>query len=215
MPRPVFLFDYDGTIADTLVVYERAIGLALEALGLPPFATREALLRLFDDNMTVGLRRLGLADAQIRELFERLTPPLAEAQDGVALFPGVAALLRTLAEHAHVAVVTSNVGAVVRPRRARDGLLDCVEDVVGSDVEPSKIRKIRSFQARVPAGTPVHYVGDTLGDMLEGRAAGAITVAVAWGWHSPERMRPARPDVVARSPRDILALGRIPGQRSP
>ena len=213
MDQSLFLFDYDGTIADTLAVFERAMDLAFAGMDLAPLADREAFLRLFDENMAVGLRRLGLGQDQVRELFDRLAPSLAAAQDEVLLFPGMAGLLRTLAQHARVAVVTSNVGAVVRSRLEREGLLDCIEDVIGSDVEHSKIRKIRSFQARLSPGTPVHYVGDTLGDMLEGREADAVTVAVSWGWHPPERMRPARPDIVVGAPQDILSL--VPASRFP
>jgi len=206
MAPPIFLFDYDGTLADTLAVFERTMTPALTALGFPPLVGREAFLRLFDDNMTVGLGELGIGPAQAQELFVALRPLLIAEQDNTPFFPGVPEMLRQLSRRAQVAVVTSNVGEVVRPKLAEAGLLAHVTDIVGSDIEPSKVRKIQSFQARAPEGTPVYYVGDTVGDMREGRMAGAITVAVAWGWHSPERMGAVSPDVIAQSTDDILAL---------
>jgi len=206
MTQPIFLLDYDGTLADSLAVWKRCLAEALVALGVPRLRGQEGFLQLFDDNMTAGLHDLGLGRAQIRALFDDLRPKLVAEQDNTPLFDGIPEMLRELSQHAEVAVVTSNVGAVVRAKLADEGLLDCVSDVLGSDAEPSKVRKIQRFQDRAPEGTPIYYVGDTLGDMREGRVAGAITVAVAWGWHSTERMSTAYPDVIAQSPQDILAL---------
>ena len=206
MTQPTFLFDYDGTLADSLAVWEQCMARALVALGIPPLADQDEFLGLLDDNMHVGLRDVGLDETQIQALLAELRPMLVAEQDNTPLFAGVPEMLRALSQRAQVAVVTSNVGAVVSAKLAEDGLLAYVTDVLGSDAEPSKVRKIQSFQARAPEGTPVYYVGDTLGDMREGRIADAITVAVAWGWHPVERMSPAAPDVVVQSPEDILAL---------
>ena len=40
----------------------------------------------------------------------------------------------------------------------------------------------------------IYYVGDTKGDMIEGKQAGAVTVAVTWGWHTAENLAQASPD---------------------
>jgi phosphoglycolate phosphatase len=50
------------------------------------------------------------------------------------------------------------------------------------------------------------YVGDTVGDVVEGRQAGARTVAVTWGWHDENLLRGARPDHVASSPHELVEL---------
>jgi phosphoglycolate phosphatase len=206
MTQPIFLFDYDGTLADSLAVWEQCMARALAALGVPPLADHDQFLGLLDDNMHIGLRDVGLDEAQIQALLAELRPVLVAEQDNTPLFAGIPEMLRELSQRAQVAVVTSNVGAVVSAKLAEEGLLAYVTDVLGIDAEPSKVRKIQRFQRQVPESAPVHYVGDTLGDMREGRTAGAVTVAVAWGWHSVERMRAAAPDVVAQSPQDILAL---------
>jgi len=48
-------------------------------------------------------------------------------------------------------------------------------------------------------------VGDTVGDVLEGRQAGIRTMAVTWGWHSEERLAQAEPDLIVRTPQEVLA----------
>jgi phosphoglycolate phosphatase len=204
----VFLFDYDGTLVDSLAVFKLCLNQALGGQGLPALDVEEDFLRLFEGNMNEGLRALGLAPEQGAPLLADLGSRLARCQDQAPFFPGIPEMLRDLVGRAEVAVVTSNVGEVVRGKLAQAGLLDLVTEILGSDAEPSKVRKIQRFRNRVPAGTPVHYVGDTLGDMREGRAAGAITVGVAWGWHRPDRLRQAHPDHIANTPADILALAK-------
>jgi len=62
------------------------------------------------------------------------------------------------------------------------------------------------------------YVGDTVGDIVEGKAAGVRTIAagvrtiaVGWGWHDAERLLGASPDYLAQTPADLLEfLGRRP-----
>jgi phosphoglycolate phosphatase len=205
-PSSVFLFDYDGTLVDSLRVFKLCFNQSLTTQGLPALHEDEEFLRLFEGNMNGGLRDLGVTAEQNALLLGDLGRRLATCQDQAPFFPGVPEMLRDLATRAEVAVVTSNVGDVVRGKLAKAGLLDLVTEVLGSDAEPSKVRKIQRFQSRVPEGTPVHYVGDTLGDMREGLEAGAITIGVAWGWHAPDRLRQADPDHIVQNPTDFLAL---------
>jgi phosphoglycolate phosphatase len=59
--------------------------------------------------------------------------------------------------------------------------------------------------ARYP-GLSAYYIGDTKGDMIEGRKAGAITVAALWGWHAVEKLEEGAPDHFVRSPEALLDL---------
>jgi len=59
--------------------------------------------------------------------------------------------------------------------------------------------------ARYP-GLSAYYIGDTRGDMIEGRKAGAITVAALWGWHAVKKLEEGAPDHFVRSPEALLDL---------
>ena len=50
------------------------------------------------------------------------------------------------------------------------------------------------------------FVGDTVGDMVEGREAGVGTIAAAWGWHTAAQLSGAAPDHLAAEPADLLML---------
>ena len=53
---------------------------------------------------------------------------------------------------------------------------------------------------------PAFYVGDTKGDMIEGRQAGAVTLAVTWGWHSAEKLTEGTPDNMVLTPVELEKL---------
>ena len=52
----------------------------------------------------------------------------------------------------------------------------------------------------------IYYVGDTTGDIKEGKQAGIKTVGVTWGWHSKEKMAAAGPNYLVDHPRELLQL---------
>jgi len=81
-----------------------------------------------------------------------------------------------------------------------------VAEALGGEQEASKTRKIRSVRRRFGESLSAWYVGDTVGDVLEARAAGVGTVGVAWGWHGVERLRRVKPDRMAHAPSDLLDL---------
>jgi len=51
-----------------------------------------------------------------------------------------------------------------------------------------------------------YYIGDTSGDVYEGKEAGAITIAVTWGWHEQERLIKAGPHFLVHTPKELEHL---------
>jgi phosphoglycolate phosphatase-like HAD superfamily hydrolase len=43
-------------------------------------------------------------------------------------------------------------------------------------------------------------------DKIEGKKAGAVTVAVTWGWHSKEKLADASPDHMVHTPAELVTL---------
>jgi len=52
----------------------------------------------------------------------------------------------------------------------------------------------------------IYYIGDTTGDIKEGKEAGVKTVGVTWGWHSKALLAASRPDYLFDTPEDLLQL---------
>jgi phosphoglycolate phosphatase len=196
----IVMFDFDGVIADSWCAQKAAFAGALRAHGLDDFATSATFLDLLEANWFEALLDAGLPREVVADIESAFGGgPTPE------LFPGMADVIERLAEAHPVIVITSSATAdverVLAQRRVRG-----VTEVIGGDVEPSKTRKIRSVRRRYGESREAWYVCDTTGDVVEARAAGAVTVGASWGWHGEERLLRAAPDRMARHPSDLLDL---------
>lgn len=196
----IVMFDFDGVIADSWCAQKGAFVGALRDHGLHDFATSATFRDLLDDNWFEALRDSGVSEEVVLQIEEGFgATPTPE------LFPGMAEVIERLAEAHPVIVITSSDTEDVR-RILDERDVRGVLEVIGGDVEPSKTRKIRSVRRRFGESREAWYVGDTTGDVLEAREAGAVTVGAAWGWHGEERLLRVGPDHVARHPSDLLDL---------
>lgn len=200
----LIMFDFDGVVADSFEVFYAEFRAAVEDLGFHKLQTRNDLLGLFEGNAFVQLVKLGFPVWRLKRLGERFGPRIAEANQRVHPFPGMPELLAELAAEHTVYVISSNTTKAVEDFLQKHQIAG-VCDVLGADKERSKVKKIRQTMKQHPGSTP-WYVGDTKGDMLEGREAGAATIAVTWGWHSEERLRTGNPDHVVHSQDELKRL---------
>jgi phosphoglycolate phosphatase len=193
------MFDFDGVIADSLDDQCRAFVETLRANGLEHLATPARFLDFTETNWFEALAEAGVPEdvvAEIEEAFGAAPSP--------ELFPSMAEIVGHLSAAHPVIVITSSRTEVVERILDEHGVH--VAEVLGGEQEASKTRKIRSVRRRFGESLAAWYICDTVGDVLEAKAAGATTVGVAWGWHGEERLLRAEPDLIARTPRDLLDL---------
>ncbi len=201
---PVIMFDFDGVIADSFEVFYHEFSAAIETIGFVKLSSRESLLKLMEGNMFASLVKLGFPMRKLRALGKEFQPRIEAANARVEPFAGMPELLSELAAAWPTYVITSNQTSAIEHFLARyqvSGVLD----VIGADKEPSKVKKIRKVLRNHRGCTP-WYIGDTKGDMLEGNEAGAMTVAVTWGWHKEAKMLEGKPKRVVHTPEELRAL---------
>ncbi len=200
----IIMFDFDGVIADSYEVFFTTFTGVCTEMGFERLNSRETFLKLFDGNLIRQLLWMGFPVWRLKRLMRRFQPRITEANQRVRPFDGMPEILNELAAAHTVYVITSNVSGTVAEFLARFGVRGIV-DVIGAEREPSKVKKIRKVVKQHPECRP-YYIGDTKGDMLEGRAAGVATVAAGWGWHPPERLQEADPDHLLLAPVELRAL---------
>ena len=196
----IVMFDFDGVIADSWRAQSGAFVGVLREHGLHDVATSATFRALLEANWFEALVRTGVPAAVIDDI-ERAFGETPAPE----LFPGIGEVIERLALTYPVIVVTSSATTKVE-RALRDRGVRGVREVIGGDVDPSKARKIRSVRRRLGESLEAWYVCDTVGDVAEAREAGASIVGVSWGWHGEERLLRARPDRMARHPRELLDL---------
>ena len=208
------LFVLDGTLFDTFEILVEAQNGALAEFGEPP--VDEAELRPLigiplAKQMEILRGMTGPKVAAVNESYYRRFVALVE--QGVRLYPGVKDTLAALADRPIGTMTT-------RRQKVADLMLRVAEirpyftKVVGGDeVSRPKPEPDLPRHAAKALGLPPNecvVVGDSPVDILAGRAAGMLTVAVTYGYGKLDELRGARPDEeIARFadlPRAVKAL---------
>ena len=205
--RKLFLFDFDGVLADSLDLYAEAVARCLERIGTPIVKNREDYLALFEGNFYESMAARGVDLAAFAQAAKEILPGIDYG--AMKPFDGLIPVLDSLQKDHLLAVISSNGSRTIRRMLERFGFDPYFEEVLGSDFLFSKKDKIDYALAKY--GIPperTFYIGATTGDIVEARAAGVRTVAVTWGWHSRERLVAAHPDFLVETPEVLLSVGK-------
>ncbi len=196
------MLDFDGVIANSLkVTHEATVG-ALRQHGRYDLVSEDLLPRLVESNWFEALRALGVSSAAMRAMDDLVARRVAAGE--VAPYDGMPETVACLGARHRVVIVTSNRSDIVEKFLAQWAFTG-VEEVLGGDKGESKVPKLRGAVGRHPH-REAWFVGDSVGDIVEGRAAGVSTIAATWGWHSERQLLEAAPDRVAHRPQELLEL---------
>lgn len=204
--RPTLVFDFDGTLADTLSSIIHIINNHADEFSIVPLGERdvEDLRRLSSREI---LRKYDISRLRLPKLIVRSQKELHARIDEVDLFPGIRELvLRLKAEGFRLGILTSNSGANVRKLlRARD--LD-VFDFIHSEIrffgKKRALRRLLRKQGLRP--DEVIYVGDEARDIEACRKVPIPVISVSWGFHRRDLLSALLPDYLVDSPAEILAI---------
>ena len=201
----LFLFDFDGVLADSLDVYEKTVKDCLKDIKQPLIKTREEFLELFEDNFYESLKNKGI---DLDEFMKAADDILAQVKiKDMKPFPDVAPVIKELHTKHCLIVVSSNDYASIKEALDLFNYDDYFRDILGSDFMFSKKEKILYAAGKYNVALEdIYYIGDTTGDIKEGKQAGVKTVGVTWGWHGKEKMAAAQPDYLFDTPGELLQL---------
>ena len=211
------LFDCDGTLVDSQHTICAAMETCFAAAGLEPPA-RERTRRV------VGLSLVEAMGAMLPEADAETHAALAEdykrafhamrAQGPIEepLFDGIADLIDALeADGWLLGVATGKSDRGLSLCLEAHGLSGRFVTLQTADRHPSKPHPSMIHAAMAQAGAgpeTTMMIGDTSYDMAMARAAGAMAVGVAWGYHGPDELVAAGADHIADHPSAIIALTR-------
>lgn len=209
MRYKAILFDMDGTLLDTLTDMADAVNHILSVHGWPLRTTEE--VRAFVGN---GARRLMERAVPTEVTGSDFEAVLTEYRDwyqshncvATAPYPGIPALLRTLAAAGvRIAVVSNKPDATTRALAEKffPGVpaLGQREDVPPKP-DPTLVRRALA-QLGVTAADAV-YVGDSEVDVSTARNAGLPLVAVSWGFRSRRTLTEAGAETIADTAAELL-----------
>lgn len=202
MVQKVLVFDYDGTIVDSYRAYARRFLALLEKYCLQ--GKVKDLKSLYVSNFSHSLIEQGLTRKEILALIHDIRVPFDGKPAMIEPFDGMVQLMNTLTKKYRVYVVTSNLTSVIQ-ESLEYWKIRGVKEVMGGDMELSKVKKLARIRKRYP-GAELFYIGDTVGDVHEAKEAGYRAVAVAWGYHTKKQLESEHPDTLVTKVSELREL---------
>lgn len=202
------VFDWDGTLMDSAGLIVNALRLAAADLGLEPpseASARHIIGLGLKDALQHALPKLAPSDYST--LATRYRHHYLSGDEGLALFPGAAEMIRGLhAEGRMLAVATGKSRHGLDNALASSGLGACFHatrcaDECHSKPHPQMLLEILEEFDKSPDSTLM--IGDTTHDLQMANNAGVPSVAVSYGAHPEAQLVALEPLHCAHSIQDL------------
>lgn len=194
MKYKLAIFDFDGTLADSLPWAAGVVNEFADQYGFQRVDPSDHdVLRNFDAKQL--MQHLGVKMWKVPQMAIHVRRRMAEEIDKIPMFPGVSEMLQQLsAAGMTLAVVSSNSEANVRQvigpqNSALVHDFDCGAAVFG---KASKLKAVMKRCRTEPEQAIL--IGDEIRDAAAARKVKMAFGAVAWGYTNPEALQTQAPD---------------------
>jgi len=216
--KPLALFDLDGTLIDTTELILQSFAHAFDAHLPGRLPTRADLISTFGRSLPAALLDLAILNgaADPERLADEMLTTYRDFQKVhhdtlIQPFDGIAEMLAALdARGYRLGVVTSKMQHFAR-RGMRifdlEKYFDVAvfhDDVTRHKPDPEPLLEAARRAAVDPRNA--FYIGDSIHDVVAGRAAAMTTVAVLWGPFERDVLEGVQPAHIVTKPDDLLAL---------
>lgn len=205
------LFDWDGTLVDSLGAFHAANAAVMTAFGLPFDVV--AYRRHYAPDWREMYRRLGVPGDRLEEANAIWETVFGADGDSVRAFPSATPALERLRDAgATLGIVTAGHREVVEPQLERTGLGSLLPiRVFGDDLavhkpDPEPLRRALRLAGHGHRPELSIYVGDAPTDMQMAVAVGARAVGIQSVLGDPDELRAAGASEVAASVADWVEI---------
>ena len=204
--QKTFLFDFDGTIADTFSVALEIINDNAENYGFKKIQSIE-LPRLRDLSPWQFLQEFKVPLYKLPFFISRFQSELYNNIHRVQPFAGLPEVFHQLYKSGcHLGIITSNSEKNVKLFLDNNelGMFDFIHNERNLFGKSHTINKvIRQFKLEKK---DVMYVGDEVRDVVASQKSGIGVVAVAWGFNSESVLKSYNPTFLVHSPQQLLDI---------
>ena len=199
------IFDFDGTIADTLEAIVRITNRIAPEYGYSP-TTPEKLSYYQSLSTQEMLKQAEIPLFRLPFLLRRVRKEMGAELANVPIFPALADTLRELVAADHqLMIMSSNSRGNIEGFLSRHGITDLFESIQGGVGLLSKARALRRIVQKGDLDfSQVIYVGDETRDVDASNQVGILVAAVAWGFSSREALAAQEPAFLIDHPRQLV-----------
>lgn len=202
----VIIFDFDGTLADTIDVLLNITNRLSVEFGFKS-ATKEELAQLSNLTPWQILTYSGISILKLPVLIRKLKAELRNEIPNIQLFPGIKEVLLELKSKGFtLGIITSNSRENVLFSMNSNGL-EGVFDFIDSATTFGKHKIIYRWLRREKFNPEqVVYVGDEVRDIEAAKRTGIKVIAVSWGFNSQSALAAHYPDFLIEHPQELIGI---------
>jgi HAD superfamily hydrolase (TIGR01509 family) len=202
----VIIFDFDGTLADTIDILLSITNRLSAELGFKS-ATKEQIAQLSNLTSWQLLQYSGISIFKFPLLIRMLKAELRSEIPNIQLFPGIKEVLLELKKLGfQLGIITSNSRENVLASLETNGLQDTFTFIYsGSTFGKHKVIN-RWLKRENINPEQVVYVGDEIRDIDAARKTGIKVIAVGWGFNSQEALAAHNPDFLIERPQELIEI---------
>ena len=201
------VFDFDGTIADTLGETRRIFNRLAPDYGIREVAEHE-LDHLRHLSLKELLEHLHIPKRRVPALIARGTGMMRGNITQLQMIAGMSEVLIELRRHVRsFGVLTSNATANVDLFLRTHGLRDQFDFISSTSKLTGKAKHLKAILKTFSLRPgELLYIGDEVRDVKASQKAGIPIAAVTWGFNSRESLAASKPDYLFDQPIDFLRL---------
>lgn len=204
---PTVIFDFDGTIADTMVLVFTIYNQLAPEFNCRPVTEEDGLV-LRSERPQVFFRKHGLSLIKMPQFALRVKKEIGKHIAEIKPFPGVIDLIKSLNEHGYtLGIVSSNDTDNINKFLSVTVLDSYFSFVVSGNNLFGKdkiLRKVMKQRALSPDA--IIYIGDETRDIDAVKKVGIPIISATWGYSTRDLLESLHPNALADHPSDIPAL---------
>lgn len=203
--KAIVLFDFDGTLCDSLDSALSAFNAVASKYNLTPAPGhqgreeyRHMLTQEFFKKHRVSKLKLPFVIHDMKKVMKQYTTTLR-------LFPKIKDALVSLKKRGLVlGILTSSPLETVEVFLKQNGL-EVFDFIYHGSTVFGKDRLLKKIRSQSKASS-LYYVADEVRDIEACRKAGVPIISVTWGFHAADLLRSHKPDYLLESPTEITSL---------
>ncbi|XZO00852.1 MAG: HAD-IA family hydrolase [Microcoleus sp.] len=202
----VIIFDFDGTLADTIDVLLSITNRLSVEFGFKS-VTKEELAQLSNLNSWQILNYSGISLLKLPLVIRKLKANLRNEIPNIQLFPEIKEVLLDLKKRNIIlGIITSNsIENVVASLKTND--LEDTFNFIDSGTTFGKHKVIYKWLKRQKVNLDrVVYVGDEVRDIEAAKRTGIKVIAVSWGFNSQSALAASSPDFLIEHPAELIPI---------
>lgn len=204
MPPYTIIFDFDGTLADSLPAWLSCINYHANMYGFRKILPQDYIKYRNEMRVESGAE-LGVPLIQLPSIAIKLKKAFAQEIPKLLLHPGLKKVLERLYPQNELGILTSHSTESIRTFLINNGVEDFFKFANKENLIFGKNQALK----KIIYGRDLNpynccYVGDEICDINAARDVGIKNISVTWGMHSHQALEKFKPDEVVDFPFELI-----------